>query len=111
MTEINVSESCLEILNLMLTVDPKKRPSAADLLNHRWFKNNLDAIINLLALNHSVANQSAHKSLFVHIGVPNTLGALKTPKGMVPTTKQFNFNQSFAILPNSQVSGTPLSLP
>ncbi len=72
MADINASESCLDILNLMLTVDPKKRPSAADLLNHRWFKSNLDAIINLLALNNSVANQSAHKSLFVHNGVPNT---------------------------------------
>ena len=53
--DLKVSESCIEALCLMLTTDPKKRPQACELLNHRWFKSNLDAIMNLLAQNHSIA--------------------------------------------------------
>ena len=64
MPELSITESCFEVLNLMLTVETRKRPQASDLLNHRWFKSNLDAILNLLALNHSVANQNANKGLF-----------------------------------------------
>lgn len=56
MPELSISESCFEVLNLMLTLDPKRRPQASELLNHMWFKSNLDAIMDLLALNHSVAN-------------------------------------------------------
>jgi len=64
MPELSISESCFEVLNLMLTLDPKRRPQASELLNHKWFKSNLDAIMSLLALNHSVANQNANKGLF-----------------------------------------------
>ena len=46
-----VSDTCIDLLGLMLTVDPKKRPSACELLNNKWFKSNLDAIINLIAQN------------------------------------------------------------
>ena len=50
--DLKVSESCLEALCLMLSTDPKKRPQACEILNHRWFKND------------SIAKKSYSKILF-----------------------------------------------
>ena len=94
--DLKVSESCIEALCLMLITDPKKRPQACELLNHRWFKSNLDAIVNLLAQNHSIAIQSCNKSLFVNdnLGTEKVFNVISS--GLKNNAKVFNFNQSFA---------------
>lgn len=99
-----ISETCLNILSLMLKANASERPSASEALSHRWFKSDLDAIINLLAINSSVAKKSGTSNLFIAPGFsmippnPNPSGGIG---GVTAGFNLNNFNQSFALLPRT----------
>ncbi|TNV85659.1 hypothetical protein FGO68_gene1132 [Halteria grandinella] len=48
---LNMSPLCLDLLRKMLSVEPSNRPSAAQALEHPWFKAESGAITSLLAVN------------------------------------------------------------
>jgi len=59
-----VSALCTEVLLWILETNPKKRATAAQLLEHQWLKQDVKAVVELNSLMHAKSsNQSPEKSL------------------------------------------------